>query len=275
MGHVLRILGIIAISMVMGLVALFLLLFTICGGFRRAGPEEAALVIGCVVVILGGVAALVWLGRGLTRALPARSGLAVPPSAGAGAAAGPYVPAETPALQASAPAAARPRLRGKDFQWLVLLRVALAAYAFLIFGSTAISYVSMMQVSAGFALPMFAGATIGLAPFLLVLLLLRDPPSPLALDLAAGMAAGSIVFRILWSVFMSLTWRADAMAMPAMLGRLVVFSAVEAAIVVLALQLRKSVEPGTWGRLVAIGAGFAVWEWISQTLVSLLYRFAY
>ena len=256
MGHVLRILGIIAISMVMGLVALFLLLFTICGGFRSAGPEEAALVVTCVVVILGGVAALVWLGRGLARALPPRRGLAVPPSAGA-------------------PALARPPLRGRDFQWLVLLRVALAGYAFLIFGSTAISYVSMMQVSAGFALPMFAGAVIGLAPFLLVLILLRDPPSALVLDLAAGMAAGSIVFRVLWSVFMSLTWRADAMAMPAMLGRLVVFSAVEAAVVVLALQLRKAIEPGNWGRLVAIGLGFAAWEWVSQTLVGLLYRFAY
>jgi len=60
-----------------------------------------------------------------------------------------------------------------------------------------------------------------------------------------------------------------------MLGRLALFSAVEAGIVVLALQLRKSIEPGNWGRLIAIGFGFAVWEWISQTMISLLYRLGY
>lgn len=95
------------------------------------------------------------------------------------------------------------------------------------------------------------------------------------LDLAIGMAAGSIVFRIVWSVYLSLTWRLDAMATPAMLGRLVVFSAVEAGIVLLALQLRKSIESGNWGRVVAIGFAFALWEWISQTMIGLLYRFAY
>jgi hypothetical protein len=252
--NVLRILGIIAISMVMGLVALGLLLFTICGGFRHAGTEAGLVAAACVALILGGVAGLVWLGRGLTKAQPPRPGLAVPP-----------------AIDPAPPA----RLRGRDYQWLVLLRVALAGCAFLIFGSTALAYVTMMQVSAGFALPMFAGALIGMAPFLLALILLRDPPSGVVLDLAAGMAAGSLAFRVLWSVFMSLTWRADAMAMPAMLGRLVVFSAVEIAIVVLALQLRRSIEPAHWGRLVAIGVAFAVWDWISQTLVGLLYRFAY
>jgi hypothetical protein len=274
MGNVLRILGIIAISMVMGLIALFLLLFTICGGFRHAGPEEGVLVAVCVAVILGGVAAIVWLGRGLTPAQTGpRLGLAVPPAAGSVA---PHAAASAASIPASQPAAPPARLRGQDFQWLVLLRVALGGYAFLTFGSTVIAYVSMMQVSAsGFALPMFAGAVIGVAPFILVLVLLRDPPSGLVLDLAAGMAAGSIVFRILWSVFVSLSWRMDAMTTPAMLGRLVVFSAVEAGIVVLALQLRKSIEPANWGRLVAIGFGFALWEWISQTMIGLLYRFAY
>ena len=88
--------------------------------------------------------------------------------------------------------------------------------------------------------------------------------------------AESIVFLILWWTFMSLTWRAgDGMAVPMLLGRLALFSAVEVGIVVLALQLRKSIEPGNWGRLVAIAFGFAVWEWISQTMVSLLYRLVY
>jgi hypothetical protein len=274
MGNVLRILGIIAISMVIGLVALFLLLFTICGGFRTAGPEEGILVIVCAAVILGGVAAIVWLGRGLTKAQPAQVGLAVPP---ADRPIAPYaaVGAAIPQAQLAEP---RPRLKGQEFQWLVLLRIALAGYAFMTFGSTALAYVSMMQVSAStFALPMFAGAVIGAAPFILVLVLLKDPPSAVVLDLAAGMAGGSIVFRILWWLFMSLTWQMGSGAdmLPAMIGRLVLFSAVEAGIVALAVLLRKRIESGNWGRLIAIGVGFAVYEWISQTMIGFLYRFAY
>jgi hypothetical protein len=272
MSNVLRILGIIAISMVMGLVALILLLFTVCGGFRSAGPEAGLLVAVCAVVIAGGVASIVWLGRGLTRSQPPRPGLAVPPADNALVAA-----AGAPAVAAAGPSTPRPRLRGQAFQWLVLLRLALAGYAFLIFGSTAISYLPMMHASPGFALPMFAGAVIGMAPFLLVLVLLRDPPSGLVLDLAAGMAAGSIAFRILWWVFIGLFWQAGvgAMAMPAMVGRLALFTAVEAGIVVLALLLRRTIEPAAWGRLIAIGIGFAAWEWISQALIGLLYRLAY
>jgi hypothetical protein len=260
MGNVLRILGVIAASLVMGLAALVLLLFTVCGGFRNAGAEEGLLVAVCVALMLGGVGAIVWLGRGLVRAQPERPGLAVPPVRS----------------MAAAPAP-RPRLRGAEFQWLVLLRIAVGGYAFLIFGSTVLSYASMMQIQApaALAIPMFAGAVVGMLPFILALLLLRDPPSALVLDATAGIAAGSMVFRILWSVVMSLAWQVDAMTTPAMLSRLVVFSGVEAGIVVLALRLRLTIEPAAWGRLVAIGVAFACWEWISQTLVGLLYRVAY
>ena len=172
----------------------------------------------------------------------------------------------------------RPRLRGRDHQLLVLLRIALGGFAFLILASALLSFVRLTQVQGApvsLAVPMAVGALVGMAPFVLVLLLLRDPPSAPVLDAAAGMAAGSILFRILWWLAMGVLTRIDAFTTPAVVGRLALFTAAEAAIFVLAVQLRKPIAPATWGRVAAIGVGFALWEWASQTAVGLLYRFVY
>jgi hypothetical protein len=262
MGNTARVLGIIALSLVIGTTSLFLLLFTICGGFRHAGGEEALLLAVCLLILGGGLTGIVFLARGISRAQPAVAGLPVPPAPAAGAA---------PSI-APAPAT---RLRGQAGQWLLFLRLALGAYICMLVGSAAWSALSLAQYGAGVALPTIIGTFIGLAPVVLFLLLLRDPPSALVLDLIGGMAAGSIVFRLLWAVYVAVAWQASSIAMPTMVPRLVLFTAIEAAIVALACMLRRIVARGGEIRLFAVAVAFLIWEWLSQTLVGLLYRFTY
>ena len=77
MGNVLRVLGIVVASLLLGLVGLFLLLFTNCGGLRSS--EGSGVLAVCVVLIAGGIALIVFLGRGLSSSRAAR-GLAVAPA---------------------------------------------------------------------------------------------------------------------------------------------------------------------------------------------------
>ena len=66
MGNVLRVLGIVVASMLLGLVGLFLLLFTICGGLKSSdggGVLAVCLVLIGVGIVLGFAGSFVSLRR--------------------------------------------------------------------------------------------------------------------------------------------------------------------------------------------------------------------
>ena len=94
MGNVPRVLGIVLASMLLGLVALFLLLFTICGGLKSA--DGGGVLAVCLLLIAGSIGLIVFLGRGIATARAASPGLAVPP----GSATPAYVPPITPSAPA-------------------------------------------------------------------------------------------------------------------------------------------------------------------------------
>src|SRR5687768_13532524 len=116
MGNVLRVLGIVAASMVLGLAGLTLALFTICGGPESS--DGAGFLAGGLAVMAGAVAAIVILGRSLASSRSTQRGLAVAPVAGP-------------------PVSPPPPLSATDRQVLVGLRVALAVYIVLSIGSMA------------------------------------------------------------------------------------------------------------------------------------------
>src|SRR5688572_32677909 len=126
MGNVLRVLGIVAASMLLGLVGLFLALFSICGGLKSA--EGSGVLAGCLALMAGAVAAIVLLGRGLASSRSTQRGLAVAPVG-----APPSSPPPADALAAAPPVTAPPAIQARplsatDRQVLVGLRVALAVY---------------------------------------------------------------------------------------------------------------------------------------------------
>ena len=95
MGNVMRVLGIVLASMLLGLVALFLLLFTICGGLKSS--EGGGVLAVCLLLIAGGIGLIVFLGRGIVATRAASPGLAVQPAGATPA----YVP---PSAYGAAPA---------------------------------------------------------------------------------------------------------------------------------------------------------------------------
>src|SRR5215203_5501112 len=111
MGNVLRVLGIVLASMLLGLVGLFLLLFTICGGLKSS--DAGGVLAVALLLMAAGVGLIVFLGRGLAVSRAASRGLAVPP---AGAALPPdaaavYAAASAPAMAESAAPGAYPNAR--------------------------------------------------------------------------------------------------------------------------------------------------------------------
>ena len=95
MGNVMRVLGIVLASMLLGLTGLFLLLFTICGGLKSS--DGGGVLAVCLLLIVGGIGLIVFLGRGITSTRAASPGLAVPPAGATPA----YVP---PSAHGAAPA---------------------------------------------------------------------------------------------------------------------------------------------------------------------------
>src|SRR6185436_5190773 len=143
MGNVWRILGIVTISIVLGLTSLFLLLFTICGGFRSSGGEGAGVVLVCGAIFVCGVAGIVWLGRGIAASRQAPAGLAVPPAQPGG------VPIAGGAQAYPAPRPVQAPLAGTDLQLLVFLRILLVGAILFTLGASALSF--LRYQGAGFS----------------------------------------------------------------------------------------------------------------------------
>ena len=170
MGNVLRVLGIVLASMLLGLVGLFLLLFTICGGLKSAdgGPILAI----CLLLMAGGIGLIVFLGRGIVAARAASPGLAVPP-------AGAAPPAPTPAAPSPRPALPLRPFAGTDLQVLVGLRVGLAILILLSLGSMAFNFVNFGRFGSSVAIQLTLRSILGLLPpvALLVAVSVRNPPA--------------------------------------------------------------------------------------------------
>jgi len=190
MGNVLRVLGIVLASMLLGLVGLFLLLFTICGGLTSS--DAGWILAVCLVVIAGCIALIVFLGRRISTNRATARGLAVPPA----------VDASDPsaaALYGTSPPQARPALplrglAGTDLQTLVALRVCLAILILLSVGSMIFTFVSIGRFGgyggygSSLAMQLTLRSILGLLPpvALLVAVSVRNPPAGVALDAVAG-----------------------------------------------------------------------------------------
>jgi hypothetical protein len=256
MPTVVRVLGIVAASMVLGLSALFLLLLAVCGSNAMRGWEGLIVVIP-LLLCGGSLVAIVALARGMTTSARTQPGLAVPPA-----------PRAAPAR--------RPGLRGSDFQRLFGLRALLGLSVMLAGGGIVLRHIAALQVAPeivrqGAFAALVAGCVLA-APAGVLLALLRDPPTGLILDLIVGLAAGSMGQRVLSAVAASLAWTSDPMETPAVLMRLVVFSSVEAGSLALAWRLRRGADAGPPQRWLAAAGGFAAWAWIGQALSNALYR---
>ncbi|MEO5820642.1 MAG: hypothetical protein ABIT71_09055 [Vicinamibacteraceae bacterium] len=307
MGNVLRVLGIVAASMLLGLVGLFLLLFSICGGLQSA--DGAGVLAVCLVLIAAAIALIVFLGRGLAASRSAARGLAVapvvappvvaptldgmpmitppspygtpsasplPPSPSAYASPSPgYVPA---AAAASVPPA-RPTLplrplAGTDLQVLMGLRIALAVYILLSLGSLAFNVASFNRFGSTVAIQLILRGVLSLLPpaAVLVALSLRNPPAGAALDAVAGMGIASILFRFgflaVSGFFVSAAGQVPGLGFLVM--RLGAYSALEAALAGMALHLRSRVAPLNPGALIVATVAFLFWDGLVQAAMQAL-----
>jgi hypothetical protein len=263
MGNVWRILGIVLISMVLGLTSLFLLLFTICGGFSSSGGEGAAVVLVTGAIIVCGIAGIVWLGRGIAAARPAPAGLAVQPAYAGDA----PIPGGAPVVAAPRPAVAP--LARTDLQLLVFLRILLVASILFTLGSTALTFIRYQGAgfSSGLAIQLVFSSLFGVLPAIFLVLTLRNPPSGFALDAIAGMGIAGILFRA--GSFAAFGYIRAGLAMPELamyLMRLALFTLIDAALVGLAIALRRKVDTTTFARLLVTTAAFLIWEWLTQMM---------
>jgi hypothetical protein len=295
MGNVLRVLGIVLASTLLGLVGLFLLLFTICGGLK-SGDGGGVLAV-CLLLMAGGVGMIVFLGRGIVATRTVSRGLAVPPAGAApvhgappayGAAPAytgpmitPQTPYVTPAAASYAPAAPPPRpvlplrpLAGTDVQALVGLRICLAVYILLSLGSIVFNFAEVSRFGSGVAVQLILRNILGLLPPVAVLIAVsvRNPPAGAALDAVAGLAIASILFRFGYLAFAGLFNPAFSQGdyLLAMLPRLAGFSALEAGIAGLAVYLRSRVGPLSPGALVLATLAFLFWEGLVQAVMTAL-----
>jgi hypothetical protein len=257
MGNVWRILGIVTLSIVLGLTSLFLLLFTVCGGFRSSGGEGAAVVLVCGAIFVSGVAGIVWLGRGIAASRQAPEGLAVSPVQPGGA---PGV-AATRAVQAP--------LAGTDLQLLIFLRILLVAAILFTIGASAMTFIRYQGAgfSQGVAIQLVFSSIIGVMPAALLVLTLRNPPSGVALDLIAGMGIAGILWRaITFTTYGILSQLASSPEFAMFVMRAALFTLLDAAIAGLAIAVRRKVDTSTFARLIATTAAFLIWEWLTQMM---------
>jgi hypothetical protein len=263
MGNVWRILGIVLISMVLGLTSLFLLLFTICGGFSSSGGEGAAVVLVTGALIVCSVAGIVWLGRGIAASRTAPDGLAVAPAcAGDGPISG-----GAPAFAAPRPAQAA--LAGSDLQLLIFLRILLVAAILFTLGTAATSFIRYQGagLGSGLAIQLVFSSLFGVLPAILLVLTLRNPPAGLALDAIAGMGIAGILWRVIsFGAYGMLSQLANSPELATYLMRMALFTLLDAAIAGLAIALRRKVDTTTFARLIPTTAAFLVWEWLTQMM---------
>lgn len=246
MGNVLRVLGIVVASMVVGVSALVLVIFTICGGFKNPGPESTMTLVVCLSCIAGAITAIVFLARGIKPSGSTQPGLAVPPAP-------------------PAPAARIGPLTGTELQGLIFLRIALAAYILLALASTALSSIVLARLEPRFLLMNATQTLLNVLPGVLALLLLRNPPSGLATDLAIAPAAAAILYRLVYTGGMAaFSGLLERMPQPAtFLLRLAVFTALEGAIIWLGTMVRRRADAGNYGRLIGLIIAFLVYEAMS------------
>jgi len=275
MGNVPRVLGIVLASMLLGLVALFLLLFTICGGLKSA--DGGGVLAVCLLLIAGSIGLIVFLGRGIATARAASRGLVVPPAS-----------ATPPAPAVSAPAAFAPPPRpalplrpfaGSDLQVLVGLRLGLALLILLSLGSMAFNLANFGRFGSSVAIQLTLRSILGLlVPIaVLVAVSVRNPPAGAALDAAAGFGVASIIFRFGYlgftGVFTSVLSQMDILS--TMLVRLVGYSALEAGIAGLALYLRSRVGPINAAPLIVATLVFLFWEGVVQAVMTAMISVLY
>lgn len=262
MGNVWRILGIVTFSIVLGLTSLFLLLFTICGGFRSSGGEGAAVVLVCGAIFVCGVAGIVWLGRGIAAARQAPAGLAVPPALGAAP-----IPGGAPGFAAAQ--SVRAPLAGTDLQLLIFLRILLVAAILFTIGASAMTFIRFQGAgfNQGVAIQLVFSSIIGVMPAALLVLTLRNPPSGVALDLIAGMGIAGILWRaITFTTYGILSQLASSPEFAMFVMRAALFTLLDAAIAGLAIAVRRKVDTSTFARLIATTAAFLIWEWLTQMM---------
>ena len=274
MNNVLRVLGIVLASMLLGLVGLFLLLFTICGGLESS--DGGAVLAVCLLLMAGAVGLIVFLGRGLAATRTASRGLAVHPAGAtpgdprAGAQAPPAPPTGPPLAR---PALALPPLTGTDLHLLVGLRLCLAIYMLLSIGSIVFNIASIGRLGGGVATQLILRGILGLlAPMaVLIAVSVRNPPAGVALDAVAGLGVASIVFRFGYLAFAGVfasAFHPDVLA--SMLPRLAGYSMVEAGIAGLAIYLRSRVGPLSPGALAITTLAFPFSEGVVQAVMTAL-----
>ena len=278
MGNVVRVLGIVLASMLLGLVGLFLLLFTICGGLKSS--DGGGVLAVCLLLMAGGIGLIVFLGRGIASTRAASSGLAVPP-AGATPAGDPSQTPPAPAASAQTPRAALPLrpLAGSDRQALVGLRVCLAILILLSLGLMAVNFVNFGRYGTNVAIQLTLQSILGLLPpvALLVAVSVRNPPAGAALDAVAGFGIASIVFRFGYlafaGAFVSAFTQPDYLY--TMLPRMAAYSALEAGIAGLAVYLRSRVGPINTATLIVATLAFLFWEGLAQAVMTAMIGLMY
>jgi hypothetical protein len=283
MGNVLRILGIVVASMMLGLVALFLLLFSICGGLETS--ESGGVLVVCLLLIVAAVGAIVFLGRGITTSRKTAQGLAVPPAASPegyaaastdarGAYAHPESPSPTMPVRSVVQTPAAAPLGGTDQQVLIGLRIALGVYILFSVGSMAFNLANFGRFGSNVAIQLVGRSILSVLPPVAVLLAvsLRNPPAGGALDAAAGLGIASMLFRIGFLTFSGLfTGAFGQMAgMSSMVLRIGAFSALEMAIAGLALRLRSRLGPMNPVSLIGATIGFLIWDGLVQAIMQAL-----
>ena len=259
MNNVLRVLGIVGASIVLGLDALFLSLFTICGGLQSSdGPP---VLVVCGVIFVGSATAIVLLGRNLSRSQLAGPGLAVPPAYAAG--------------PAAVPTTAPPPLTGVDQQVLIGLRIALGIYLLAAIGSMILNFVNMRTYGSAVAIQLSLRNVLNFVAPAAVLLFVcvRNPPPAWVVDAAAGMGIASVLFRVGWFAYMlALTpaFSSGSMAIATVLVRMLFFTAIEGAIVGLALRLRGRVGAVGAAGVVVATIAFLFWEGLIEATMTML-----
>jgi hypothetical protein len=259
MGNVLRVLGIVAASMLLGLAALVLVLFTICGGLESS--EGTGILAVCLLLMAGALGLIVFLGGGLATSRSATSGLAVRPAVAPGA------------MAAGAVLPLRP-LAGTDQQVLIGLRVALVVYILLSIGSIALNVANFSRFGSGVAIQLILRNILGVLPpaAVLVAVSIRTPPAPLALDAAAGLGLASILFRVGFVAFSGLlsSTLTQTPDLTSLFLRLGLFSALEAGIAGLAIHLRSRIAPMNPVALIVATVAFLFWDALIQAAMQAL-----
>jgi hypothetical protein len=277
MGNVLRVLGIVAASMLLGLVGLFLALFSICGGLKSA--EGSGGLAGCLALMAGAVAVIVLLGRGLASSRSTQRGLAVAPAGAPRAVPAPAdAVAGVPPVVAPSAVHARP-LSATDRQVLIGIRVALAIYILLSIGSMAASAFNFRLYGSSVAIQLILRNVLALLPpaIVLVAVSMRTPPAGVALDAAAGLGIASILFRVGFVAFSGLLTSTFTQTpdMALLLLRMAAFSAIEATVAGLALHLRSRLGRVNVGAIVVAVLAFLFWDGLVQVAMQMLVTLTY